>query len=204
MDPEKETRADAKLQTIAEQDDQFAEDMWRFRYPEKGGKKLTFAAILVEVPLRCGFTVSLSSLSNFYAWLKLRRRFQEKQRTIEQIKAELARDPEISEEQVEKAGRVMFMTEGIVEKDAKVFGNMVKIGHGRVKLDQNDKLIDQKDKTIKQKDKVISQGERRVRLLEEAAAEAKAKILALTTSAKSAGGLTPETLKQIEEAAGLL
>lgn len=45
---------------------------------------------------------------------------------------------------------------------------------------------------------------RKLSLLEAAAREAKAKLEALTTQAKSQGGLTPETLKQIEEAAGLL
>lgn len=45
---------------------------------------------------------------------------------------------------------------------------------------------------------------RKLSLLEAAAREAKAKLTALTTAAKSQGGLTPETLAQIEEAAGLL
>ena len=45
---------------------------------------------------------------------------------------------------------------------------------------------------------------RKLSLLEAAAKEAKAKLQALTNAAKSSGGLTPETLKQIEEAAGLL
>lgn len=45
---------------------------------------------------------------------------------------------------------------------------------------------------------------RKLLLLETAAREAKAKLEALTKAAKSQGGLTPETLKQIEEAAGLL
>lgn len=45
---------------------------------------------------------------------------------------------------------------------------------------------------------------RKLAMLEAAAREAKAKLDALTAAAKSTGGLTPETLKQIEEAAGLL
>ena len=52
--------------------------------------------------------------------------------------------------------------------------------------------------------KSLAHDARRLKLLEDNAAEAKAKLLALTTAAKSTGGLTPETLKQIEEAAGLL
>lgn len=141
MDTEPSARADAKLQTLAEQDEQFAEDMWRFRNPEKGGKKLTYAAILLEVPLRCGFTVSLSTLHNFYRWLKVHRDFQEKRRDIAQLKLELAKDPDISEEQIEKAGRVMFMADGLITKNPKVFAAMVQIGHDKVKLQQNDVKI---------------------------------------------------------------
>ena len=46
--------------------------------------------------------------------------------------------------------------------------------------------------------------ERKLRLLEDKAAEAKAVLLTLTSNAKSRGGLTPETLAEIERAAGLL
>ncbi len=46
--------------------------------------------------------------------------------------------------------------------------------------------------------------ERKLALLEAKAAEAKDKLDAITNKAKSKGGLTEETLKQIEEAAGLL
>jgi hypothetical protein len=45
---------------------------------------------------------------------------------------------------------------------------------------------------------------RKLAMLEAAAREAKAKLEALTTTAKSQGGLTAETLAQIEQAAGLL
>lgn len=194
MNPDKDPRADAKLQNLPQEE---LDVLWRFRNPEKGGKKLTLEAVAVEVPLRYGFTISLSSLSQFYRWLKLKRRFDARTDTMEQLKAELAKDPNVSAEQVEKAGRVLFMAEGIANQDARIFADMVKIGHGRAKLEQN-------EKRLKQTDKSLGQVDRRIQLLEEAAAEAKAKIIALTTAAKSAGGLTPETLKQIEEAAGLL
>ena len=45
---------------------------------------------------------------------------------------------------------------------------------------------------------------RKLKLVEDAAKEAKARLVALTTAAKSTGGITPETLAQIEAAAGLL
>ena len=55
---------------------------------------------------------------------------------------------------------------------------------------------------LKRKDQELT--ERTLRIKEEAAAEAKAKLQAITTAAKSKGGLTPETLAEIEAAAGLL
>ena len=49
-----------------------------------------------------------------------------------------------------------------------------------------------------------SMDERKIRLLEAAASEAKRKLEEITNTAKAKGGITPETLAQIEVAAGLL
>jgi len=45
---------------------------------------------------------------------------------------------------------------------------------------------------------------RKLSLLEAAAADAKSRLMAISTMAKSKGGISAETLQQIEEAAGLL
>jgi hypothetical protein len=191
---DKEIRADAKLKNLHEE---ALQDLWRFRNPEEGGEKMTMEAICVEVPLRYGFTVSMSTLSAFYAWLRVKRRLDARASLADQLKLELAKNPEVSEEQIKKAGQRLFMAEGIIEKDAKVFADMVKIGQADTKLKQN-------DKRLKQADKALGHDARRLALLEENAAAAKAKLQALATAAKSTGGLSPETLRQIEEAAGLL
>lgn len=163
---EPEAHPSSPLQLRAEQDAQFAEEMWRFRHPEDGGEKLTLEAILVECPLRYGITVgSLDTLSRFYRFLKLRRESQEKRDAINQIKAEMAKDPDITPEQIEKAGRVMFLTDSYVKKDAKVFGSMMKIG-------QNGKKLDQNDKRLKQTDKSLEHDARRLAILEAKAAKA--------------------------------
>ncbi len=61
-----------------------------------------------------------------------------------------------------------------------------------------------KERQVALKEKVdpakLAQADRRIALLEGAAQQAKAKLQGIT----SKGGLTPETLRQIEEAAGLL
>jgi hypothetical protein len=86
-------------------------------------------------------------------------------------------------EGLRKVGQMIFTSEMIEGGDVKAFVELVKLQLQAQALEIN---------------------ARKVKLLEDAAAEAKAKLLALTSSAQSRGGLTPETLKEIEEAAGLL
>jgi hypothetical protein len=170
---EPEAHVNSPLQLRAESDAVFAEEMWRYRHPEEGGEKLTLEAIQVEVPLRYGIVVSsLDTLSRFYRWLKVRRDFQAKRDAIAQIKEEMAKDPSISPEQIDKAGRVMFLTDSYVEKDAKVFGAMMKIGQTDKSLAQRDTQLQQRDKELTQREKLVQQSERRVALLEAKAAKA--------------------------------
>lgn len=69
----------------------------------------------------------------------------------------------------------------------------LRIEHEGEMLRLRERRLDQQEEDLKQRD-------RRIRLLEENAAKAKATLEAV----KSKGGLTAETLRRIEEAAGLL
>ena len=203
-DKPRQVRKDAKLKNLVLTNAQAHEDLWRFRHPEEGGTALGFEEILVEIPLRYGFPVSLSTLSTFYAWFELKVRMDAKTDAADQLMEELAKSNKFSTEQIKEAGQRLFMTEGIVKVQPNVFFAAVEMTHAETKLKQREKQLGQRDREIAQRKKLVEQSERRVKLLEDAAAEAKAKIIALTTAAKSNGGLTAETLRQIEEAAGLL
>jgi hypothetical protein len=184
------------IQLRAETDAEFAEAMWRFRHPEEGGEKLTFEAILAEALPRYGLRVSsLDTLSRFYRWLGLKRDFAAKRDAISTIKAEMAKDPSISPEQIEKAGRVMFLTDSYVEKDAKVFASMVKIGQATKSLEQRDKQLDQRDQELTQRETLVSQSERRISLLEKKAEFADA---VKKAAENSQGGITAEQMAEIE------
>lgn len=199
---EPQAHVSSPLQLRADQDAQFAEEMWRFRNPEDGGEKLTLEAILVECPLRYGITVgSLDTLSRFYRWLKLKRESQEKRDAIRQIKEEMAKDPAISPEQIEQAGRVMFLADAYVGKNAKVFSSMVKIGQTDKSLAQRDKQLDQRDKELVQREKLVAQAERRVAVLEKKAAFADA---VKKAAENSTGGITAEQMAEIERKLKLL
>jgi|JFJP01.1.fsa_nt_gi hypothetical protein len=187
---EPEAHVNSPLQLRAEMDAQFAEEMWRFRHPEEGGEKLTLEAILVEVPLRYGITVgSLDTLSRFYKWLGLRRRFQQKNDAIRQLQEEMRKDSKFSEDAIKKVGRRLFLTESVMDKDRKLFVDMVKIGQNDVKLDQNDQKI-----AISKE--VVELDKRKLTILEKKAAFYDA----VKEKAKEggAGGVTAEQMEDIE------
>lgn len=154
--------------------------------------------------VECGVKVSLSAFTPFY-----RRHVEPVLREQKQFAAlsaktvtKLAQESDLFDEAAivefkEYAYQLMRSPDGDPEEKRKWMEALIKERADRVKAEQAAKKLAQSDKALDQDD-------RRIRLLEEKAAEAKAKLLALTSSAASRGGLTPETLKEIEEAAGLL
>jgi len=181
-------RADAKLQNLPEE---ALQDLWRFRHPEEEGEKLTLEAIAAEVPRLYGFSVSLSSLHGFYRWLEVKRRLDQRQDLANQLKMDLAKDPDVSEAQIRAAGQRLFMAEGILERDSKVFADMVKIGQAETKL----RLADTKLGLAKQ---VVKMDERRLAII-----EAKAKRLDDAESAIKAISTNKELSPEAQRAAVL-
>jgi hypothetical protein len=195
METLKDPRVDAILPNKAESDPQFAEDMWRLRHPEKDGKKLSLAEVLVELQASHGIEVSMSTLCAFYKWLSVRRDFKATNDVIRQVKAEMRADPDFTEEEVEKAGRMMFATRGMAIKDPKMFQAAIKLGHGRTALDQRNKQLKQRDKELTQREKLVEHSERKLAMLEAKAA----RLDALEAKAKEIHGdntLTPEEQRQ--------
>jgi hypothetical protein len=124
MSQDKEIRSDAKLKNL---DAEALEDLWRFRNPEKGGKKLKMEAILVEIPLRYGFTVSSGTLSEFYSWLRLKRRLDAAKERAEQARLELAKDPSLTPEDLQRVAQTVFTAESIEAKDIKGYVAIAKL-----------------------------------------------------------------------------
>lgn len=142
-----------------------------------------------------------SSLSEFWHWYPLASQLHAAASVTDTIKAELKELPglNLDDEQLSKAGQAIFETIAIKNQDSELYTALRK-------LRQNDSALSLKAKgdtrKAAQKDRELQLVERRVALLEENAAEAKAK---LTTIVKTAGkGLSKEALAQIEEAAALL
>ena len=171
---DKEIRADAKLKNLPEDS---LEELWRFRYPEEGGEKMTLEAIAVEVPLRYGFTVSLSTLSEFYSWLRLKKRMDAAADRAQQAKLELAKDPDMSPEDLERVGQVIFTNEALEAGNVKAYAQLVRLGLQRKALEIDARKLKLLEKKASRLDEL----------------EAKAKEL------KQGGGLSAETLEMLEK-----
>lgn len=165
----KQVRKDAKLQNLVLTNAQAHEDLWRFRHPEEGGTVLGFDEILVEIPLRYGFPVSLSTLSTFYAWFELKVRMDAKADASEQLMEELAKSGNFSTAQIKEAGQRLFMTEGIVKQQPKVFFAAVEMQQNDVRLQQNDQKIAISKEVVEVNKRRLSLLERKAKAMDEAA-----------------------------------
>jgi len=121
---DKEIRADAKLKNLPAE---ALEDLWLMRNPGEDGEKLTLEAIAVEVPLRFGFTCSVSSLSEFYKWLRLKKRMEAAQERALQTRLELAKDPSMTPEDLERAAQMVFTAETLEDGNVKGYVALAKL-----------------------------------------------------------------------------
>lgn len=175
-------RADARLQNLPQE---ALEELWALRHPEVEGDRVwTLTEVAAWAPGRFGFEVSTSAVANFYQWLAMKRRMESAAASADQAKLEwVKQNPDTKPDDLEALGQMVFTSESIHDGNVKAF---VALMRERTRA------------------KIVEHDRRRLVLLEENARQAKAKLEALTTDAKSKGGLTPETLRQIEAAAGLL
>lgn len=192
---EREPRADAGLKNLPRSKQ---EELWLMRHPEdEDATPLTYTEILAILPRQYGISASPPVLSEFFKWLRMKKDMESASERAIQARIELAKDPTLTPADLERAGQIIFTMETMDKKDVKGYVALASlrlqaetVAQNKTRLEQNERRIDN--------------DERRIRLLEEAARDAKAKLQAITTEAKSKGGLSAETLAAIEEAAGLL
>lgn len=172
-------RSDAKLKNLPE--DAQAELFALFTASELR-PAMSLEQVQAEVPLRHGFTVSLDTLSRWRSWYSLRSRMDAAKAKAEQARlAMLTSDPDMTPDKLEAVAQMVFTAETLENGDVQSYVALAKL---RLKA-QEVEII-----------------QRRIKILEDKASEAKAKLEAATSAAR--GGLTEETLKRIEEAANLL
>ena len=177
----KKPRADSKLKNLADGDQ---ETLWLLMHPtDSTVEAYTLEAVQVHVQEEHGFSVSLSTLSEWHSWYALKRRMDNAAARANQTALELARNSDLSAEEIDRVAQTGVTAETLESGNVKGYVALAKLRLASRALDHD---------------------ARKLALLEENASQAKAKLQEAMAGAKSAGGLTPETLKQIEEAAGLL
>ena len=124
MEPEKEIRADAKLKNLHPE---ALEDLWLMRNPGEDGEKLTLEAIAAAMPALYGFSCSVSSLSEFYKWLRLKKRMESAAERSSQARLALANDPAMTPDMLARVGQMVFTAETIEDGNVKAYVELVKL-----------------------------------------------------------------------------
>jgi len=137
-----------------------------------------------------GIKVSNSTLSEFWAYWDLQQDFSDADLAATFAEEQMRAFDPANAQKAEDFGNFVFTSKAVRQKDPQTF-----VALQRLKLDK-----DSARTRASQEDRKIQLAARRVQLLEDKAAKAKAALEGLKTK----GGLTAETLRTIEEAAKLL
>lgn len=181
-------RSDSKLKTLPEERQEQIIAWARTQKTEEHPGGLAYAR---EQLAADGLKVSMSTLSEFVSWYGLQQRFAKAASRANQVADLLQqRNPDMEPEHVRKLAQSIFTLEALDSGDADTF---VSLEHLKLAQDSARTKADLENRKL-------ALATRRVVLLEDNAAKAKAALEGLKTK----GGLTAETLKTIEEAAKLL
>lgn len=127
--PDKAPRPEAKLKNLDPAELDF---LWELRFKDDGRIKTQLSAIQVQVPLRYGFTVSKSVLSNFFTWLRLKREWEEDAAIADQAKEEWLKErPDASPDELIRVGQLRFTAQSIKRGDDKAFVRLLRAITGR-------------------------------------------------------------------------
>lgn len=177
----KKPRSDSKLKNLPrEQQEQIAD------WCQQDG----YAAARARCKAELQIETSEAALSGFWQWFSLRSQFEAaagQAAAAEELMREF--DPQDAAK-AEAFGQFVFTQSAVAAQDTETF----------VKLESLRLAKETARTKASHEARKIALAERRVKLLEDNAARAKAQLESLV----SKGGLTPETLAQIEEAARLL
>jgi hypothetical protein len=144
----KKPRSDAKLKHLKQEEQ---EALWELlttpqvAVSEEAGSPLrpyTLQELQAEVPLRHGFTVALSTLSEWRAWYGQRLRTQAAMARASQAKLEwLKENPNANPEDLERLGQMVFTSEAVENGDIKAFVALIKANNQKRSLALDERRI---------------------------------------------------------------
>ena len=147
---EREVRSDAILKNLPEQ---ALEDLWRLRHPEEGGKPMSLEEICVELPNMFGVKCGVPTLSNFYKWLRMKRRLDDAKSRSQQVVEQIAKSGAMSPEELLEAGQFVFASETMDDGNVKGFVSLLKERNVAKRLAQDERRITLLEKKAAKLDK---------------------------------------------------
>lgn len=145
----KDTRADAKLKNLSEEDLEF---LWIMRNPSDDGEKVKLEDVRVYCQNELGVTVSLSTLHEFYSWLSLKKRMEAAQARADQTRMEMLKDSSISAADVERVAQAVFTAESLDAGNVAAYVALAKLRLQSRALDQDERRIELLEKKAAQAD----------------------------------------------------
>lgn len=136
---DKEIRADAKLKNLPAET---LETLWRLRNPEEDGEKLSLEAVAAELPRLCGLSASVSTLSEFYKWLRMKRRMEASEERAMQARLKLAQNPEFSADDIERVAQAVFTAETMEDGNVKAYVALAKLRLAKQQVDLDRRRIE--------------------------------------------------------------
>jgi hypothetical protein len=201
MSTHRNPRPDAKLKRLP---DPLKDEILR----RCGLPEVTQASILKWLADECAVESSPAALSDFCSWWPARKRaLTRESMALAHMEVIREQHPDWSESEVFAEGQKKFAIQAIADDDPKAWSvvntsreNRERTELEKTKTEQRARLIALKTEEVAVKKHLAELAERRVVLLESKLAQVNAAL----AEAKKTGGITPETLAKIEEAAKIL
>ena len=121
----KKPRADSKLKNLPDSEQ---EALWELLHPQDAeATPWTLDALAVDIQERLGFSVSLSTVSEWRSWYALKRRMEMAAQRANQTSIELAKNSDLTPEDIERVAQTVFTAETLQGGDVKGYVALAKL-----------------------------------------------------------------------------
>lgn len=122
-------RKEAKIKNLPKEDQ---ETLWLLMHPaDKDTPAYTYDQALAYLQEEHDVSCSLSTLWDWRDWYGVKQRMERAAQRAEQAKLELAKDPSLTAEDLERIAQVIFTNEALQKGDAKVYVQLAKLNLAR-------------------------------------------------------------------------
>ena len=170
MKKDRKPRADSKLKNLppAEQ-----EGLWELMHPSAPDTRAwSLDEVGADIASRLGFSVALSTLSEWHSWYSLERRMRSARERANQTALQLATNKDFTPEAIDRAAQTVFTSEMLEEGNVTGYVALARLGLERAVLKQNEAKLQQNEARLEISRKALGHDARRLALLEKKAAQA--------------------------------